>query len=171
MQNKEVFFPALLITDPLTKYLLDGTQSCCFLQGDRPFSPNRNRGWSPLLYHFKHIHTKISIFLYGPLITGLLGLSRRGRNYSHYQCRKSQKLEAFKVEERVSCPGFSLDRINCLPSVEKNSPEIIIKLIIWLFESCSMSQSTWLRLRRNCEKAMVCFPIRDVLVRTADHWI
>ena len=93
----------------------------------------------------------------------LLGLTRLWRNYSYYQCRKSQKLEAFKLEERFSCPGFSSDQINCLSLVEKNCPEIIIKVIILLFESCSMNVfflkknnlSTWLRLRQNCEKDMV----------------
>lgn len=38
-------------------------------------------------------------------------------------------LEGLNVEVRFSHPGFS-DQVNCLPLVEKNSPEIIIKLLL-----------------------------------------
>lgn len=64
MQNNEVFFPALLITDPLAKYHLDNTWACFFLQGDRPFCQNRNTGQSPLISHKKHLYKHVSILLY-----------------------------------------------------------------------------------------------------------
>ena len=57
MQNKE-FSPTLLIADPLAKYQLVPT-TFFFLQGDRPFSQNKNRT-KPTLITETNLYKKIN---------------------------------------------------------------------------------------------------------------
>ena len=58
MQNKE-FSPTLLIADPLAKSQLDPTTFFFSLQGDRPFSQNKNRT-KPTLITETNLYKKIN---------------------------------------------------------------------------------------------------------------